>query len=149
LLKSLYPEAPVSDEALVTFLRKCYTVGAYIPEVSIEGDLIHIHIDEAEVERTKDEYQRIVRLAENGKYDAAIKLISELIAKGTIHSDIYRIYGQILYDQGEFDAALDQFIEALRWNPENVASLIMVGNIYAKQRRDIKSARVFFEQEQT
>lgn len=146
LLEVLFAEAPASEEALIQFLRKHYAIGAYVPEVTVEGDLINIQIDEAEVDRTNDAYQRIIRLAEKGKYDEAKKLVSEVIVKGTAHSDIFRIYGQILFDQGNFEEALDQFIEALRWNPENVSALIMVGNIYAKQKRDIKSARTFFEQ---
>lgn len=146
ILASLFPEAPATDEALTSFLRLQYSVGAYTPEITVEGDLIHIHIDEAEVARTYDAYHRIVRLAEKGKYEEATRLIRTVIEQGTTHSDIFRIHGQILFDQGEFDDSLDQFIEALRWNPENVAALIMVGNLYAKQKRDIETARTFFEQ---
>lgn len=145
ILASLFPEAPASAEALTSFLRLRFSVGAYKPEITIEGDLTHINIDEAEVARTNDDYRRIVRLAEKGKYDEAKKLIVDAIHKGTAISDIFRIYGQILFDQGEVDESLDQFIEALRWNPENVAALIMVGNLYAKQERNIETARTFFE----
>jgi tetratricopeptide (TPR) repeat protein len=146
LLEALFAEAPASDEDLIQFLRQRYAIGVYIPEAKVEGDLIHIQIDEAEVDRMNEEYQRIVRLAEKGKYDEAKRLIADVIAKGTAHSDVYRIYGQILFDQSAFEEALDQFLDALRWNPENVSALIMVGNLYAKHKRDIETAKVFFEQ---
>jgi tetratricopeptide (TPR) repeat protein len=121
LLETLFTEAPASDEDLIQFLRQRYAIGAYIPQVTVEGDQILIQIDEAEVDRTNAEYQRIVHFAEKGKYDEAKKRIAFVIEKGTAHSDTYRIYGQILFDQGEFDASLDQFIEALRWNMETTS----------------------------
>lgn len=106
--ESLFPEAPASAEALTSFLRQRYSVGAYTPEITIEGDLSHIHIDEAEVARTNDDYNRIVRLAEKGKYDEAKKLIVDAIHKGTAISDIYCVHDKILFDRSEFDALFDE-----------------------------------------
>lgn len=83
LLESPFPEAPATEEVLTNTLRQRYAVGAYIPEVTVEGDLIHIHIDEAEVERMNSEYQHIMRLAERGKYEEAKKMITLVIGRGT------------------------------------------------------------------
>lgn len=64
LLASLFPEAPATEEALIHFLRQRYAIGAFLPEVQVEGNLNHIHIEESEVEQTSVDYQRIVHLAE-------------------------------------------------------------------------------------
>jgi tetratricopeptide (TPR) repeat protein len=149
LLESLLPDAPVSEDALAMFLRERYSLGAYLPEVQIENDPIHNRIDEVEADLTNYESQQIVRLADNPQYDITKNMTTAAIEKGTAHSDIYRIYGQSMFGQGSFEEALDQLIDALRWNPENVAALIIVGNLYAKHRRDIDAARTLFEKAQT
>ncbi|MCB0595192.1 MAG: tetratricopeptide repeat protein [Lewinellaceae bacterium] len=40
---------------------------------------------------------------------------------------------------------MDSFIEALRWNPENAAVLIMLGNLYAQAQNDNNTALQFFQ----
>lgn len=62
--ESLFPEAPASTEALTSFLRQRYSVGAYTPEITIEGDLSHIHIDEAEVGQPNETCRYVDRWAE-------------------------------------------------------------------------------------
>jgi tetratricopeptide (TPR) repeat protein len=135
-----------SDEAICRLVAEHYRLREYLPEVRIEGDIILVEFNESKYESLSNDRQRIVRLAEKGKYAEAKRLISEVFAQGSTDSEIYRIHGQILFDEGDFDEALNQFIEALKWNPENVSALIMVGNLHARQKKDIKTARVFFEQ---
>ena len=39
ILEVLFTEAPASEEGLIQFLRQRYAVGAFLPEVLVEGDL--------------------------------------------------------------------------------------------------------------
>lgn len=134
-----------SDDALCRLVAEHYRLGDHLPLVRIVDDSVLIEFEEQETPTTTSKLRRIAQLAETGRYAEAKRLIAEVVADGTTESEIFRIHGQILFDEGNFDEALNQFIDALKWNPENVAALIMVGNIYAKQKRDIKSAQLFFE----
>ncbi len=113
LLESLFTEAPATEGALTLFLRQRYAFGAYIPEVKVEGDVIHFKFDEAVVGRTNADYQRIVRLAEKGKYDEAKKLIGDVIEKGTVHSEVVKFHGRSRLISEDFEMTYSQSTEAI------------------------------------
>ena len=88
----------------------------------------------------------LVSLAENGKYDEAKELAADLIDKTPHVSEYHRILGQIHSETGNQDAAIDSLIDALKWNPENIYALLMVGNVYANYKDDADTALEYYEQ---
>lgn len=146
LLPLLFPGLPASAEEqdILRALRKQYTIGDYTPGIQIKSQQVVIDFDESKAQAAKETHKRIIVLSEKGQYAKARQLLEPIIQKGAINSDLHRIYGQILYDEGQPDAAMDSFIEALRWNPENNAALIIVGNLYAQVQNDTETALQFF-----
>lgn len=146
-LRQLFPDSPEpgNEHELLQYFRTHYQVGGYIPEITLKEDVIIIHADESEFFQTNKQLQKIIQFSSDHKYDEAKKLLGPIIKNGTYNSEIYRIYGQILSEEGTQEEALNQFIDALRFNPKNTHALLMLGNIYARYFNDKPAALVFFQ----
>ncbi|MBL7961761.1 tetratricopeptide repeat protein, partial [bacterium] len=131
--------------ALAAKLADYYSIGPHKPAVSIVDNKVTIEIDLPAVLQQESQFKKAVALCEKGKYTEAKKLLSELIQKNPSFSEYHRIYGQILSDEGDQEEAVNSLIDALRWNPENGYALIMMGNIYAKFKKDIPTAMSFYD----
>src|SRR5690606_32612617 len=60
-------------------------------------------------------------------------------------SEYHRILGQIQSELGDHNEARDTLIDALRWDPNNVWALLMMGNIFAKEK-DSETALIYYNQ---
>ncbi|MCB0553455.1 MAG: tetratricopeptide repeat protein [Phaeodactylibacter sp.] len=143
LFPGLQPDAAEAD--ILRAFRKQYTIGNYTPDIKIDGAQVAIHFDEHLAQAARETQQRIIALSEKGQYAQAKALLEPIIQAGASNSELYRIYGQILYQEGDTDAAMNHLIDALRWNPENTAALIMLGNLYAQVQDDLPTALQFFQ----
>jgi hypothetical protein len=54
--------------------------------------------------------------------------------------------GQILSDEGNQEEAINSLIDALKWNPKNEWALLMMGNIFSKYHKDLKTALLYYNQ---
>jgi len=135
-----------NPEALADQLKRYYTYGAYEPKVTIEGDLVRIDIDTPTILSQDADYRKVIGLCDNGKFGEAKKLLTHLIEKNPTNSEYHRIYGQILSEEGNQDEAIDYLIDALRWNPKNGYALLMMGNIFARYKGDLQTARKYYDQ---
>jgi len=149
-LYQLFPELQgidtENDAELEKALRNISSYTGYTPQITIANDTIIIEISEKESKKINEQYRRIVQLAEKGKFEQVKGLLIPLLKEGSQNADLYRIYGQILEQEGQPQAAMDQLIEALRWNPKNMEALIMMGNIFANYRNDIDTAQLYYNQ---
>lgn len=148
-LYSLFPEAQTfgqNPEQLVDHLTDFYTFGPYRPTVTIKGDVVEVKIDTKAIQAQQAEYQKVLRLCEAGQFRQALPRLQQLISQNPTVSEYHRVLGQVLSELGQPDDALDALIDALRWDPRNGYALIMAGNIYARQKEDLKSAKTFYDQ---
>jgi len=127
-------------------LRNISSYEGYSPKITVTQDSITIEIEEEEVVELTKQYRQIVKLAESGKFEEAKKLLLPLIKEGSKNSDLYRLYGQILEQESRPDAAINQLIESLRWDPKNTDALIMMGNIFATYKDEVETALSFYNQ---
>lgn len=130
-------------EKLLERIAAYYSVGGYSPKVGIEGNVVVVDID-ADAVRDELHLQEVVRYAEAGNYAKAKELLDGLLAKERKHSEYYRIYGQMLSDEGEQEKAVDYLIDALKWNPKNTSALIMMGNIYIRHFKDTETGLLYY-----
>jgi tetratricopeptide (TPR) repeat protein len=146
-LFEIFPDTKGMNEAeLERYFCEFYSTGLYKPTVLVEGNLITVDIDEKTIsEQTKD-YQKVVKLCENGQFSEAKLLLLRLIEENPRESEYYRIYGQILSDEGNQKEAINYLIDALRWDNSNGFALMMIGNIYAKHLKDTQTAITYYEQ---
>ncbi|MCR5888343.1 tetratricopeptide repeat protein [Hymenobacter sp. J193] len=148
-LYSLFPEAQAfgqNPEQLVDHLTDFYTFGPYRPRVTIKGDVVEVKIDTKAIQAQQAEYQKVLHLCEAGQFRQALPRLQQLIGQNPTVSEYHRVLGQVLSELGQPDDALDALIDALRWDPRNGYALIMAGNIYARQKEDLKSAKTFYDQ---
>lgn len=149
-LSSLFPglkEVDWSDDKeLQKQLQVIYSFQGYTPEIEIGPSTVTISVDPDEIENVSNSYDRIVALASKGQYPEAKKLLLPIVEKGTRNSDIHRIYGQILSDEGKVEESINALIEALKWDPKNKWALIMMGNVYARQKKDVDTALIYYNQ---
>lgn len=127
-------------------LEKYYTYGPYKPKVSIEENLIKIEIDTPAILNEETDYRKVVSLCESGKYKEAKQILDRLLDSNPSNSEYHRIYGQILSEEGDQDKAINHLIDALKWDPKNGYALIMVGNIFARFRNDLETARKYYDE---
>lgn len=133
-----------SDEALVKAIQNKYSTKGYTPLVKLVDGLIQIDLDLEQAKEVQSTYDQIVKSAEKGQFNKAKELIKSLIDQGSRNSEVYRIYGQILSEEGGYEEGIDQLIESLKWNPQNTNALLMMGNIYASAKNDLETAEVFY-----
>lgn len=145
-LYQIFPELRgiSSDEALVKAIQNKYSTEGYTPSVDLSDGVIQIDLDLEQAKEAQDTFDQIVKNAEQGEFNKAKELIKTLIKKGSRNAEVYRIYGQILSEEGDPDGGINQLIESLKWNPQNTNALLMMGNIYASAKNDIETAEVFY-----
>ncbi len=149
LLDELFPaykESGYDQSVLKNELYKYYSYAGEKPTITIADDMVRIQIDLPSIAAQEQEYNKVVSLCEQGHFDKAEPILNNLIEKNPVNSEYHRIKGQILSDQGDQDAAIDSLIEALRWDPQNGYALIMMGNIFAKFKDDVQTARIYYDQ---
>lgn len=78
--------------------------------------------------------------------DEAKVILTNLIKSNPTNSEYHRVFGQILSDQGDIEEAINSLIDSLRWNPKNAWALLMMGNIFARNKNDIETAMIYYDQ---
>jgi tetratricopeptide (TPR) repeat protein len=146
-LYTLFPElTDGDDEQIISVLSNYYSYGGFKPLVRIENDVIIIELDTSTIARHEADYHRAVTLCEKGNYPEAKPLLAKLIAENPTRSEYHRILGQILSDEGDQNEAINCLIDALRWDSKNGWALLMMGNIFAKFKKDIPTAIKYYDQ---
>jgi len=144
-LYNLFPEAKDNDQQLMDAVKRFYSVGPFEPKVERQDDQVHITLDVDRIEADNDKYGRLVSLAENEKFDKAIELADELIENAPNISEYHRVRGQAYSEKGDQEEAINSLIDALKWNPKNEWALLMIGNIYARFKKDMETALKYFD----
>ena len=86
-----------------------------------------------------------MQLCNEGKYEASLPLFDKVIAIDKNNDEAYRMKGQALMMLGKLEEATNVIIDALNINPKNVWTLILMGNIFAKQQ-DIAGAMHYYDE---
>jgi tetratricopeptide (TPR) repeat protein len=141
----------LSDEELQDDVHLSDLLSAYFKlmdfdaQVAIDGDLINVILDIAASNKADREIEKIANFAAKGDYTKALKGIERALEKYPAASELHRMKGQILSDQGDPEGGVNALIDALRFDPENKWALIMMGNIYARDRSDVETGRIYYE----
>ena len=144
---SIFPDVVRGDlESLKAALTDYYTLQSYKPKVTFDNGFVNIEIDIPAIITQENDFRKVVSLCEKGKYDAAKPMLNKLIELNPTNSEYHRIMGQILSEQGDQDEAINCLIDALRWNSNNGWALLMMGNIFSRYKKDVKTAMKYYDQ---
>jgi tetratricopeptide (TPR) repeat protein len=148
-LFELFPKIKQSGnsiDVLIEEVSRYYTFGPYKPTISVENGWLNITIDTSAIILQEADFRRVVSLCEKRRFSEAKAILGKLIEKNQTNSEYYRIYGQILSEEGNQESAIDYLIDSLRWDPKNNWALLMMGNIFAKYKNDIPTAMKYYDQ---
>ena len=147
-LSEVFPDLGVNPQhdRVIDVMVKYYTLGPYKPKVTVTGSEVVIEVAVDMIERQGTEYKRALALCDQRNYAAAKKILSDLIDKNPSVSEYHRVLGQVESEQGNQDKAIDHLIDALKWDSHNGWALLMVGNIFAKYKKDTQTATKYYDQ---
>ena len=131
-----------SDEEITLKIQEAFTELGVTVEIHI-GEEISIKTSTEQQDRSKS-IERVANLASNGDYNQALDVIEKELRRHPTLSELYRMRGQILSDQGDQDGGVDNLIDALRFDPKNKWALIMMGNIFARERGDVETGMIYY-----
>ena len=144
---TLFPElTPDNKDVIADVIKQKYSYGPFVPKVTLQQDLVIIDIDTENIISQDTDYNKTVALCEQGKYKEAKPILEKLIEQNPTNSEFHRILGQILSEQGEQEEAINALIDALRWNSSNGWALMMMGNIFARHKKDVNTALKYYDQ---
>jgi Flp pilus assembly protein TadD len=144
-LNTIFPNIN-SVKNIVAVLEDFYTYGSFKPRVIIEDGFVIVDLDIDAISSQENDLIKIVALCEKNNFSEAKPILLELIKKNPTNSEFHRILGQILSEQGDQDAAVNALIDSLRWNSTNSWALLMMGNIFAKHKKDVTTALKYYDQ---
>ena len=82
---------------------------------------------------------------EKKDFNTARKILDDIVKTYPLESEPYRLLGQIEYEEGNDDKAIDLLIECLKNDPKNLWGLILIGNIYSKRKKNYTIARQYYD----
>ena len=148
-LEELFPElkGKLNDEKLIqNAIEDYYTYDNFRPEVKVKNGFIEIHIKTDEIINQQVNFNKAIKFCENNRFKEAIPILSDLIKRNPTNSEYYRTLGQAYSMIGDDDSGINFLIDALKWNPKNNYALIMVGNIFARNKNDVETAKKYYQQ---
>ncbi len=148
-LYELFPKARTAGNSLDILkeeIESFYFFGPFKPKVSIQDDTILVEIDTSSILSQQEDFKKVVGLCEKGKYKDAKPILKNLILKNPTNSEYHRIMGQVHSDEGEQEESINSLIDALRWDSRNGYALLMMGNIFMKDKKDTTTAMKYFNQ---
>jgi tetratricopeptide (TPR) repeat protein len=148
-LYELFPNAKSAEDKVSVLqeeITRYYTVGPYLPTVTIHNNQVEVLLDVDLIDQHQQEYRSVVNLCEQGNFDVAKNKLMPLIEKAPHISEYHRVLGQIYSELGDQEEAVNSLIDALRWDPKNNWALLMMGNIFARHHKDIDTALTYYKQ---
>jgi Tfp pilus assembly protein PilF len=91
-------------------------------------------------------FQQVLDYCNKGEFEKALPLLDEIIKENPKESEAWRILAQIHWNyNNEPDKAFDELIESLRCDPKNIWALVLMGNLYTKEKKDIVHAKEYYD----
>lgn len=144
---NIFPETEQLTEAeIINKLEEFYSYGNIKPKIKINNGVVTISIDSNRISSEEKEFNKATSYCEKGQFDNAKPILQKLIKSNPSVSEYYRVLGQVFSEEGDQEEAINHLIDALRWDSKNTYALIMVGNIYAKYKDDVETARNYYDQ---
>ena len=135
-------------EEAISLIKDSYGFLSPSVDVTIEGDNAVIRLAEEKAESVNDAlklYQKGVREAEKGEYSKAIKTFEKVLEVVPQHIDARRNLAMAHLELGEAVKAEEYLRECLKLDPNNASTNLLLGNIYARHKRNLDVAEFFFQ----
>jgi tetratricopeptide (TPR) repeat protein len=146
-LYSLFPGVEKGNlEELVKAVKAFYSQIEAEVSVTVSDDYIAVKLSETPEGKEKADFRKVVELCDNQRFNEAKPILQRLMDAQPFHSDYYRVMGQILFEEGNYDEAIDNLIDSLRWDPKNKWALLMMGNVFWRGKKNLPVAMQYYDQ---
>jgi tetratricopeptide (TPR) repeat protein len=148
-LEDLFPELKgnlKNEKLIVDTFADYYSYENIKPFVKVENETVEIHIDTKKILNLNSDFKQASNYCQNGNFKEAIPILKTLIERNPTNSEYYRTLGQAYSMTGDDEEGINYLIDALKWNPKNNYALIMIGNIFARNKNDIETAQKYYQQ---
>lgn len=120
------------EEDLVKKLEDIYTLFGVKPTIQITGDVIHININSNLFESIEKDFDKASDLCNKSKFQEAQIILERVISKCPLFVEAHRMLAQTYMMRGDYESAMNANLETLRYDPQNLWGLILMGNIFAR-----------------
>jgi tetratricopeptide (TPR) repeat protein len=146
-LYSLFPNVKKGDmDELVKAIKAFYSQVEIEASVTVSDGFITVTLDEVPADIEKKDFRKAVELCDSRRFSDAKPILRRLMETNPAHSDYYRVMGQILFEEGSYDEAIDNLIDALRWDPKNKWALLLMGNVFWRGKKNLSVAMQYYDQ---
>jgi len=117
-------------------------------DVSIANGAAVINLKEPPAHKVADAektYNKAVQDAQQGDYAKAIKRFQQVIEILPLHIDARRNLAMAYLELKNFAKAKEHLLECSQLDPNNVWTLILLGNLYGKNERNFPVAEFYYE----
>ena len=145
-LWQLFPEAKQSMGELKSAMTEFYKKHYDEVTVDIKDDIATISLQERSIttQTYRNNLNKAVKLYETGQFDKAEENLIKIKEEFPNEADPYRLLGHIKWELNHPDDAINYLIDALRLDPENMAALTLIGNIFSVHFEDIDTALKYY-----
>lgn len=143
-----FDPATGSEADVIALVKKTYGFIAETMEVSIHEGMVRIKFRDATPEKVDEalgKLRRAIGEAQQGQLTKAQKLFQEVLAVIPENVDARRNLAKIYLEQGNLEKAKKHLNECLQIDPKDSWSYIMLGNIYARNERNLDAAEFYYE----
>lgn len=142
------PEQPVDLAALpeqeaIRLIKEAYGFLGPFLDISIQEGVAVISMPDERAQRVDDAlktFDRALRTAQRGEYKRAIQQLHQVLAVLPGHAVARRNLGMAYEEIGDVERAKDHIIEALKLDPKDAWSYVLLGNIYMKREKNYDRA---------
>ena len=128
-------------------LRRLLGAVAANADLRVEGDLVtvtpkpvsRVYLDEAQ-----RLYEKAGMRARKGEFEKAAGIYRRVLEIDPSRNDARRDLAMVLVEMGDTEGAKNLLLDVLKANPTDVASLVILGNHYARSESDADTAERFF-----
>jgi tetratricopeptide (TPR) repeat protein len=140
--------ASLPPQEAIDFIKLSYGFLSSTIDVSIDNGFAVISLKEPSSQKAAEAqkiYDRGVREAEQGDYAKAIKRFQQVIEILPHHIDARRNLAMAYLESKNIAKAKEHLMECSQLDPNNVWTLILLGNLYVKHERNLPVAEFYYE----
>ena len=108
--------------------------------VARSGNRVLVDFPDVEDIDAEEDQRIVIGFCNSGRFGKARKVIREWIEKIPWNSEAYRLAAQVEMMEGNIDLAIDKAKYALKLNPQNLYALILLGNLFGRDKEQYSEA---------
>lgn len=147
------PDTPVDlsalpEDELVDRIKALYAFLPSMETVSVDDDLAVITTAEANVYREEaalDTRRRAGRAAQQGNYRATVEMFEQVLEVIPHHAETHRDLSMAYYELGNSQQTKRYVVQALRLEPGDAWSWVVLGNTYVRLEDDTEQGERYFK----